>query len=103
MVGFSPEKKYIQSKLNAYFNDNHILKNNLAITKFLKNTDDVGFYFSNKRINQLSNINNSIVASKLSNLSKINQFGNEIYVNLNFLKNDVSLNIYSYRYPLINY
>lgn len=96
MVGFSPEKKYIQSKLNAYFNDNHILKNNLAITKFLKNTDDVGFYFSNKRINQLSNINNSIIASQLSNLSKINQFGNEIYVSLNFLKNDVSLNIYSY-------
>ena len=97
IVGFSPEKKYVKSKLNAYFNNESILKSNLAISKFLENTDDIGFYFSNKRINQLTNsLNNSIFSSQLSNLSQINQFENEIYVSLNFLKNQISFNTFSY-------
>ena len=90
IVGFSPEKKYVKSKLNAYFNNDLMVKSNLAISKFLENTDDIGFYFSNKRINQLTNnINNSLFSSQLSNLSQINQFENEIYVSLNFLKNQI--------------
>ena len=97
IVGFSPEKKYVESKLNAYFNNERILKSNLAISKFLENTDDIGFYFSNNRINQLTNnINNSLFSSQLSNLSRIDQFGNEIYVSLNFLKNELSVNTFSY-------
>ena len=97
IVGFSPEKKYVKSKLNAYFNNESILKSNLAISKFLENTDDIGFYFSNKRINQLTNnTNNSLFSSQLSNLSRIDQFGNEIYVSLNFLKNKLSVNTFSY-------
>ena len=74
-----------------------MVKNNSAISKFLENTDDIGFYFSNKRINQLTNsLNNSIFTSQLSNLSQINQFENEIYVSLNFLKNQISFNTFSY-------
>ena len=97
IVGFSPEKKYVESKLNAYFSNERILKSNLAISKFLENTDDIGFYFSNNRINQLTNnINNSLFSSQLSNLSRIDQFGNEIYVSLNFLKNELSVNTFSY-------
>ena len=83
--------------MNAYFNNERILKSNLAISKFLENNDDIGFYFSNKRINQLTNsLNNSLFSSQLSNLSKIDQFGNEIYVSLNFLKNELSVNTFSY-------
>jgi len=97
IIGFSPDKKYVASKLNTYFNDDLIVKRNLAISKFLENTDDIGFYFSNKRINQLKNsLNNSIFTSKLSNLSRTDQFGNEIYVSLNFLKNELSVNTSSY-------
>ena len=97
IVGFSPEKKYVMSKLNTYFNDILKVKNNLAISKFLENTDDIGFYFSNERITQISNrLNNSIFNSQLSNLFQINQFENEIYVSLNFLKNQISFNTFSY-------
>ena len=97
IVGFSPEKKYVLLKLNSYFNDDLKVKSNSAISKFLENTDDIGFYFSNKRINQLTNsLNNSIFTSQLSNLSQINQFENEIYVSLNFLKNQISFNTFSY-------
>ena len=32
----------------------------------------------------------------LRNLSKTDQFGNEIYVSLNFLKNELSVNTFSY-------
>ena len=97
IVGFSPEKKYVMSKLNTYFNDDLMVKNNSAISKFIENTDDIGFYISNERIYQLTkSLNNSMFTSQLSSLSQINQFENDIYVSLNFLKNQISFNTFSY-------
>ena len=65
VLGFSTDKKYVESKLKSYFNNDHYPKNNAAFSRFLENTDDIGFYFSNKRINQLQNsLSNSTIASR---------------------------------------
>ena len=101
VVGFSTDKKYVESKLKSYFNNDHYPENNAAFLSFLENTDDIGFYFSNKRINQLQNsLSKSTLGSLLNNSSVVNQidhFGDELFTSLNFLNGKVSMNTTTYR------
>ena len=91
IMGFSTEKEYVKSKLSSYFKEDNLVNSNSTISKFLVNSDDIGFYFSAKRINQLKNsLSNSLFNSQLTSLSKIDQFGNDFFAKLNFLNQKVS-------------
>ena len=86
-AGISPNKDFIESKIQSFFNIERSTISNPSLDKYLSKEDDISCYLSSEElIDYLDDIDNPLIQLQLPNINELRGFGAAVTMAINFEK-----------------